>query len=423
MLPVDLVDRHDTLGGPLGWAFSQFLPVASVHPALGLKLLTAERPRLHFLAFVLAMTSGDVTAEAIDHALGKPMREVLADMGLSDLHGLRRLLGRIPGSVMEREHYRLIASLLAEPSGALVLHHAMEVSAALLENIRNLPPAMRSPVIVQAIAHIAGAALHVLQWIDIIAARLQRSSQDIQRKLGGCASLGELRTELNKLLDALPALEAAPPKLVQAAARVDTPSAIRQLGKRFHNCLAGFVDVEVDGTTHRGRRSARTIAGLCIRSAEMSVKMPKTARKCRSIIRGYRLRASAAIADLDGQARLRAQLAEAACLAHRIRTEPVFRDVFEAEAQSSRRVRRPNGRASRYLRVLDYIGVDAVPNVPSALQLHATDLRRARPSGLRARRAEPVRQTQAQPAESQAGCLASSRRFSDGRFGRRARTP
>jgi hypothetical protein len=250
MTTVDLTDRHATLAQPLGWAFSQFLPVASAHPALGLRLLTAERPRLHFLAFVLAMTSRTITAEAIDHALGKSMREVLADMGLCEVRGLRRLLGRIAGSVMEREHYRLLASLLVKPTAASVLHHATEVSGALLENIRDLPSAMRSPVIVQAIAHMEGAALHVLQWIDIVAARLQRSSQDIQRQVGRCASLGELRTELNKLLDALPALEAAPPKTVEAAARVDTPSAIRQLGKRFHNCLADFVDAEVDGTTH-----------------------------------------------------------------------------------------------------------------------------------------------------------------------------
>ena len=47
--------------------------------------------------------------------------------------------------------------------------------------------------------------------------------------------MAELRTELDKLLDLLPALETAPPKLVHYAMRIDTPSAIRQLGKKFNN--------------------------------------------------------------------------------------------------------------------------------------------------------------------------------------------
>jgi len=32
--------------------------------------------------------------------------------------------------------------------------------------------------------------------------------------------------------------------------RIDAPSAIRQLGKQFTNCLDNFVDVEIDGSNH-----------------------------------------------------------------------------------------------------------------------------------------------------------------------------
>lgn len=250
MTQAALCQRHSTLAWPLGWALVEILPLASRYPALGLKLLMAERPRLHFVAFVLALQASPVAADTIDQALTKPMKEVLAGMGLAETRGVRRVLGRISGSVMERQHYQLMASLLADPSAAPVLHHAPEVSAELLENIRTLPSGMRSSVIVNAIAHISGAGQHVLKWIDIIAARLGASPPGIQKRLGECKSLGELRAELAKLLDALPALEIAPPKVVGDAVRVDTPSAIRQLGKRFHNCLAGFVDAEVDGMTH-----------------------------------------------------------------------------------------------------------------------------------------------------------------------------
>src|SRR5476649_1267772 len=193
--------RNGTLAWPLGWAGPDLLAVAAAQPAISLQLLTAERPRLHFVAFVLAITPHPASVDTIDQAINRPMREVLASLGLSGLRGVRRVLGRIPGKVLERERYQLIARLLAEPSAASVLHHAPEISAELLGNLSALPEAMRSPVIVDAIAHIPGAAEHVLVWIEIVASRLASSSGQIQRRLGGCGSLGELRTELEKLLD------------------------------------------------------------------------------------------------------------------------------------------------------------------------------------------------------------------------------
>jgi hypothetical protein len=247
---VDLTERHGILAWPLGWALTELLPAASAQPDLGVKLLTIMRPRLHFLAFVLATSSRPVTPETIDQALHKPMREVLADMGLSGVRGLRRLLGRIPGKLMEREHYQLLAQLLSDASAAPILHHMPEVSAELLVNLRDLPPALRVPAVVDAIAHLPGAAPHVLMWVDIVSARLQCAPGETRAQLGRCRSHAELRTQLEKLLDALPALDAAPPQIIQSAVRIDTPSAIRQLGNRFRNCLSSFVDAEVDGTTH-----------------------------------------------------------------------------------------------------------------------------------------------------------------------------
>jgi hypothetical protein len=83
-----------------------------------------------------------------------------------------------------------------------------------------------------------------------------------------------------------------------------------------------------------------------------------------SLVRGYRSRSMAAIKETDGAIRLRMQLAEAACLAHRIRSDPVFLEVFELEAEATA-VRRPNKRASQFLRVLDYIELRTTPPTAS----------------------------------------------------------
>jgi hypothetical protein len=246
----DLDKRQGTLAWPLAWAAAELLVLAAEQPQLALDVLTAPRPRLHLLAFLLAMSTTTPTAAMLKDALRRPVRDVLGDLGFAKLRGLRRLLGRIPGGTLQRSDYRLLADLLADPSAAQVLYHATEVSTELLANLRGLPKELRSPVIVDAIAHIPGAARHVLIWIDIVSARLRCAPEESRTQLGRCRSHEELRTQLETLLDALPALDAAPPQLIGSAVRIDTPSAIRQLGRRFRNCLSTFVDAEVDGTTH-----------------------------------------------------------------------------------------------------------------------------------------------------------------------------
>src|SRR3954447_16328490 len=88
----DLQARDSTLMSPLGWAASEFLVLAEERPQLGLHLLTAPRPRVHLLAFVMAMSAGKLVAGVLEDALRRPTREVLADFGFAELRGLRRLL-------------------------------------------------------------------------------------------------------------------------------------------------------------------------------------------------------------------------------------------------------------------------------------------------------------------------------------------
>lgn len=240
----------DTLAAPLGWVLADLARTITLKPAVGSALLTAERPRLHLLAFVLAMTPKSLSADDMRLALTKPMRDVLADHGFGALKGSRRVLGRIRGPIIAREEYRLLAKLLAEPSAASLLHHMDEISGELLLNIETLPAIMRSKAIIEALAHLRDGATLILLWTEIIARRLHVSADRLRGRLGQCRSHSELRTELEKLLDALPTLETAPPPMIDEAQRIDTPSSIRALGRRFRNCLAGFVDAEVDGLTH-----------------------------------------------------------------------------------------------------------------------------------------------------------------------------
>lgn len=239
------------LSHALGWAGPELLRLAKDYPGLALQLLTVPKQRLHFVAFVLAMTASPVAADLARQAVTLPAREVLGRLGLSDLRGVRRVLGRIYGPVLDRHRYQEIAALLAEPNTAQVLHHVSEVTPELLTNLSTLPFTLRSHVIADAIGHIPNAAAHLVEWTEIVAARLPKLSvRDVQETVGDSCSFVDLKTRLTRLLDALPALDAPPPRVVHHAMRIDPPSAIRQLGKKFTNCLDGFVDAEIDGCNH-----------------------------------------------------------------------------------------------------------------------------------------------------------------------------
>jgi hypothetical protein len=235
----------------LGWAEAEVLTAVHSDPNLAWHLLTVPKQRLHFVAFVLAVTEPPTPTALLRDAIRLPIRDLLPQLGLTEMRGLRRVLGRIRGPVIDRDWYRQIASLLCEPNTAQVLFQTSDITPELLANLAALPIPMRTHVIAQATGHLPDAASHIVQWTEIVSTRISNmSAKDIQESLGDSHSLVDLKQRLTKLLDALPALEGPPPKVVHNAVRVDPPSEIRQLGKHFMNCLDSFVAAEIDGCKH-----------------------------------------------------------------------------------------------------------------------------------------------------------------------------
>jgi hypothetical protein len=248
----------------LGWAEEEVLDLAKSVPGLALQLLTAPQHRLHLVAFVLAVGNGSARSALVRDALTLPVRDVLAELGLSKIKGLRRVLGRIRGRVLDREHYRRVTSLLSEPRTAHVLHHVSDVTPELVDNLSGLPLSLRTHAIVDAIGHLPNAATYLVQWTEVLASRLSVTSVTVvQEKIGGGSNLSELRTNVSKLLDTLPALQSPPPKVIAHALRIDAPSEIRRLGRQFNNCLEGFSDTEPNGSNHIYHWRCDQAAAVC----------------------------------------------------------------------------------------------------------------------------------------------------------------
>ena len=174
-------------------------------------------------------------------ALDSPVKELLRQLPLPEPRGMRRLLGRLPHAILPREDYQRAAALLAEASAANVLHHAPSVTSALLMNLDQLPPRMRTPVVLRAIGDHADAGKYLLQWIDVVTARLPGTPPNtLPNLISRSRSLVQLQSGLRHFIDDLPALSESPPEKIIHATRLGTTNEIRRVGKRFQNCLSSF---------------------------------------------------------------------------------------------------------------------------------------------------------------------------------------
>ena len=233
----------------LGWAEPIIGDVLHTHPPLALLLLSATRLRLHAVAMVLSVADGGAICELIERALTIPMRDLVRQIGLPEPRGMRRVLGRLPPTILGREDYQRIAALLAEPQAAGVLHHAPLVTPELLSNLEDLPTSLRVPVVVNAIGQRPNAGKLLMEWVQAVTSRIvDDSAGPLTELIGRSRSFLELRSRLCKIIDGLPALSDIPPPQVGHARRLNTPLEIRKLGQQFQNCLASFHHAEADGT-------------------------------------------------------------------------------------------------------------------------------------------------------------------------------
>ena len=224
----------------LGWMGKVLGPLIQEHPAIASSLLLTSRVHLHAMALALSVTDR-VTPELVAAALDSPVKELLRQLPLPEPRGMRRLLGRLPHAILPREDYQRAAALLADASAANVLRHAPSVTSALLMNLDQLPPRMRTPVVLRAIGDHADAGKYLLQWIDVVTARLPGTPPStLPDLISRSRSLVQLQSGLRHFIDELPALSESPPEKISHATRLGTTNEIRRVGRRFQNCLSSF---------------------------------------------------------------------------------------------------------------------------------------------------------------------------------------
>lgn len=232
---------------PLAWVRTELAPMIAREPGLAVHLMTLDRPRMHVVAFALAHVRGSVTPAFVEAILAAPRRTVLgAALGVAP-NGLRGVFDRMPYRVLPRASYLQLADLFAEPRAAKLLAHSSSVNETLLALLSALPPVLRSPAILrlrERCAMLDGLP----ESLRFLAARGAIADLDATvERLGRCRSPREFAALVRTAADALPLPDALPPPRIGPAARVDEPRAIRDLARRWRNCLAAYVGGINDG--------------------------------------------------------------------------------------------------------------------------------------------------------------------------------
>lgn len=232
---------------PLAWMRAELAPMIAREPRLAVHLTTLDRARMHVVAFALAHVRGTVTPAFVEAILTAPRRTVLAAaLGVAP-PGLRRVFERMPYRVLPRASYFQLSTLSVEPRAMKLLAHAAAVDETLLALLSALPPALRSPAILrlrERCAMLDGLP----ESLRFLAARGAIPDLDAMiDRLGHCRSPREFAALVRTAADALPLPDALPPRTIGRAVRVDDARAIRDLARRWRNCLATYLGGINDG--------------------------------------------------------------------------------------------------------------------------------------------------------------------------------
>jgi hypothetical protein len=202
---------------------------------------------MHLVALALAHVDGEVSRKLAQilfrGSAGDILDAVIGDRPV----GLKRVMRCLPGRVLETESYRRLVRLLADPAACKLLHHAGEIDDATIEAIDDVPVALRSVVFAMQVSfrdmETLGDGLRYLVRRGVAA-----NFEDLVADLAHLRQPEQLIAKLRSLAEALPLPEGLPPVQIAQARRIDDAAELRNLAKRWRNCLENYVEA-VDGGT------------------------------------------------------------------------------------------------------------------------------------------------------------------------------
>jgi hypothetical protein len=225
---------------PFGWAAEPLTAMLHAEPRLLSDLFAISRPRMHLIALALAHLDRPGPPEIGCLLARGPARQVLGRVLGACPAGIKRALDHLPGAVLQRQNYRRLVHLLADPGGAAVLHHAAKINDLAIEVLADLPPPLRRPLPF-ALADWPEKLNGLTAGLQFLVSRgVAANVDELLTQLARVTAWPQLAAMIEFWVGMLPLPETMPPATVGSGRRLDRIDKVCRLGREWRNCLATY---------------------------------------------------------------------------------------------------------------------------------------------------------------------------------------
>jgi hypothetical protein len=224
---------------PFGWAAEPLAAMLHAEPSLLPDLFGISRPRMHLIALALAHLDQPVPPGVGCLLARGPARQVLGRVLGGCPAGIKRALDHLPGAVLQRQNYRRLVHLLADPGGATVLHHAATINDLAIQVLGDLPPPLRRPF-ASALADWPEKLNGLTAGLQFLVSRgVAATVDELVAELARVTAWPQLAAMVEAWVGRLPLPETMPPATVGSGRR-DRVDEICCLGRAWQNCLRSY---------------------------------------------------------------------------------------------------------------------------------------------------------------------------------------
>ena len=225
---------------PFKWAIPKLISMLVHQPEYLSDLVHLSRTRMHLVGIALAHAEGTSGSELVE-VLFRGSAEAILDATVGHRpSGLKRAVSVMPSFLMEAESYRGLVRLLAEPDAARLIYHTFEIRDSTIKAMNDIPAPLR-PVVFSMHENI-GDMSSFSKGLRCISMRSGKLSFDqLVSELARARQPKQLLAKLKSIVESLPLPDALPPARVEHAERIDSGRQLRELGKKWGNCLESYV--------------------------------------------------------------------------------------------------------------------------------------------------------------------------------------
>ena len=225
---------------PFGWAAEPLAVMVNAEPSLLADLFEMSRARMHLIALALAHLEPPRPPEIgrlLTH--GSPRQVLDRVLGHCPV-GIRRALHRLPVKALQRQNYRRLVLLLADPDSGKVLHHAEKIDDLTIRVLADLPQPLNRPLAF-AVPDWPRKLNGLADGLRFLVSRGVASNLDeMVAKLESVTAAPQLAAIVRSWVDSLPLPAVMPPPIVGLARRLDRVDELTSLARAWRNCLGDY---------------------------------------------------------------------------------------------------------------------------------------------------------------------------------------